>query len=442
MPFICDSKLANNPYGYFFHDPKTYSPILDLTRQDASKALAEKEQLAEEVRLIYVGITRSIYKCYLGLAPIVDGRKRTQLTSDLHKTAIGRLLDIQTPLLASHWMQTLQTKWGNDPTLIQITPCFVQRLESNIPYYHEKISHKTTAHLSFNRSIERNWVVTSYTALTRQNTHPMPLSITESTPVVHPIQPSIFTFPKGAKSGVFLHYLLERLNFKKNQSQVDASIVLNALNRYGFDTDWLAVIQQLLQQVLNTPLHPAEFCLAELETDNQYVEMEFYMPIHFLAAKEFNQIIKTYDPLSKSTHFLNFSQLQGMIKGFIDLVCCHQGKYYIIDYKSNFLGDQPEDYQHESLSHAMIAHRYDVQYQLYTLAIHRLLKRKLPQYNYEQDIGGVLYLFLRGMPGKNNELSNQNTMPGVFFIKPAFALIDALDQLFSANLTSPHDKIC
>ena len=85
----------------------------------------------------------------------------------------------------------------------------------------------------------------------------------------------------------------------------------------------------------------------------------------------------------------------------------------------------------------MIEHRYDFQYQLYTLALHRLLKSRLPDYNYHTHIGGVFYLFLRGMQG--------DSQFGVYFNKPEFALIDGLDKLFSGQyqaLELSQESLC
>ncbi|MBS2694220.1 hypothetical protein KFY51_30350, partial [Salmonella enterica subsp. enterica serovar 1,4,[5],12:i:-] len=88
---------------------------------------------------------------------------------------------------------------------------------------------------------------------------------------------------------------------------------------------------------------------------------------------------------------------QGMLKGFIDLVFCWQGKYYLLDYKSNWLGEDSSAYTRPAMEQAMAEHRYDLQYQLYTLALHRYLRHRLPDYDYRRHFGGVIYLFLRGV---------------------------------------------
>ena len=111
-----------------------------------------------------------------------------------------------------------------------------------------------------------------------------------------------------------------------------------------------------------------------------------------------------------------------MLKGFIDLVFCWQGRWYLLDYKSNHLGDTPQAYGQEALEQAMLAHRYDLQYQLYTLALHRLLRQRLPDYDPARHLGGVFYLFLRGMPEG-----------GIFHCQPSIALVEALDRYFAGE---------
>ena len=119
-------------------------------------------------------------------------------------------------------------------------------------------------------------------------------------------------------------------------------------------------------------------------------------------------------------------QFEGHLKGAIDLVFNANNQYFILDYKSNYLGETVENYQSEALHQVMDDHRYDVQYILYTLATHRFLKHRLGEaYCYERDFGGVYYLFLRGLALDSNSKTPDT---GVVFIKPEFELIDALDR--------------
>ncbi|MEF1245188.1 PD-(D/E)XK nuclease family protein, partial [Vibrio campbellii] len=138
-----------------------------------------------------------------------------------------------------------------------------------------------------------------------------------------------------------------------------------------------------------------------------------------------NRVIQRHDPLSAKAGDLGFQTVQGMLKGFIDLVFEHQGKYYVLDWKSNHLGDDVFHYHGDALKSAMADHRYDLQYQIYALALHRFLRSRLPNYDYEQHFGGVYYLFLRGMDGQSDH--------GIFSAKPTFEFLQEMDHLIDGQ---------
>ncbi|SQA99694.1 Exodeoxyribonuclease V beta chain [Cedecea neteri] len=115
-----------------------------------------------------------------------------------------------------------------------------------------------------------------------------------------------------------------------------------------------------------------------------------------------------------------------MLKGFIDLVFRWQGRYYLLDYKSNWLGEDSSAYTQQAMAAAMQSHRYDLQYQLYTLALHRYLRHRMAGYDYQQHFGGVIYLFLRGVEqGKPEQ--------GIFSTRPDVRLVEAMDALFAGT---------
>lgn len=158
------------------------------------------------------------------------------------------------------------------------------------------------------------------------------------------------------------------------------------------------------------------------------------MPIADLQANQVNQLIQYFDPLSRQAKPLDFASVQGMLKGFIDLVYQHDGRYYVLDYKSNYLGAEVSEYQQQAMMDAMVEHRYDFQYQLYSLALHRWLGQRIPDYDYEQHFGGVYYLFLRGMAGDMASQTAQNEQRnGVYFSRPDPQFIEYLDQLFAGQ---------
>nr|WP_284509636.1 PD-(D/E)XK nuclease family protein [Salinivibrio costicola] len=149
------------------------------------------------------------------------------------------------------------------------------------------------------------------------------------------------------------------------------------------------------------------------------------MPLAALDCQRLNRLAARYDALSARAGQLTFDTARGMLKGFIDLTFRADGKYYVLDWKSNHLGDSVADYHPEALKEAMIAHRYDFQYQIYTLALHRFLRQRIPDYDYDTHVGGVFYFFLRG--------ASDSGETGVFAHRPDKALIDALDNLFAGE---------
>ncbi|WP_245869301.1 PD-(D/E)XK nuclease family protein, partial [Vibrio fujianensis] len=180
---------------------------------------------------------------------------------------------------------------------------------------------------------------------------------------------------------------------------------------------------------LSTPLDGQALSLNQMAPTQRLTEMEFLLPIELLTAPELNRMAHRYDPLSAQAGELGFYPVQGMLKGFIDLVFEYKGKYYLLDWKSNHLGDERQAYQGESLERAMVEHRYDLQYQLYTLALHRFLRSRLADYDYQVHFGGVYYLFLRGMDGQSP--------CGVFYAKPSFEFIQSLERAIDGQTALP-----
>lgn len=250
---------------------------------------------------------------------------------------------------------------------------------------------------------------------------------------------NIFTFPKGANAGTFLHTVFEEISFPQYlESATDAAKEKdeNGLTAYqaqisdqlvlaGYDAEWLPVIEQLITNVLKTDLNGKGLALGNVEDTHRLVEMEFMLRADHVTVSALEALIRKHDPLSAQAAPLSFEPLRGMLKGYIDLLFREGERYYILDYKSNHLGYEANCYNQAALEQAMVEHRYDLQYLLYSLAVHRLLKQRIPNYDYNTHFGGVYYLFLRGM--------NRESDLGVFSYRPDWELIDALDQMFSGE---------
>lgn len=427
LPFACTFRKASTP---LFHDAENGLYFHLDAKHEESLALAERERLAEDLRLLYVALTRAVYGCYIGLARITDGRSKK---SGLQRTALGYLL-LQGAADDAELQMHLDTLCVDASLACNEPPSGDQQRglfdlpEQNLP---ECVARQ------FTRRLRRDWRISSYSALVSHHSSVSPLPGLDLEVIDEKDTPEerlpdaiddIFSFPKGAQAGTFLHELFEVIDFTDHESGLEA-LLEQKCQIAGYEMRWIPVLRQLLGDVLTTPLGDQTVTglpaprLADIGTAQRLVEMEFMLPSAGLNANRLNQIIRQYDPLSMQAGELAFDSLKGMLKGFIDLVFEYQGRYYVVDYKSNHLGSQPELYRDEALANAMLEHRYDLQYQLYTLALHRLLKLRLPDYDYEQHVGGVFYLFLRGM---KPELPGS----GVFHCRPTVELIEQLDRLF------------
>ncbi|MCE0559087.1 exodeoxyribonuclease V subunit beta [Motilimonas sp. E26] len=418
LPFVCNFRAETTA---LYHDEATGQQYIDLSRAPEHIVAADKERLAEDLRLLYVALTRSVHACYLGLAPLKSRIGKSPI-SDLHQSAIGYLIQQGQEMDLAGLKQQLTELAQRCPDIAISAPDDIPE-----PLYEEvKDSQARIAPAIFNGTIETNWWVTSYSALSRLHEH-APLPRKEELPVAVEVEAeegkNVFSFYKGARAGTFLHTLFENIDFANADRQSLTELILQQLEQEGYEVEWLDVLVEWVEQVLAKDLGQG-FALADLTQDKKLVEMEFYLPIAAISASPLNQLLLRFDPLSQQAGALKFNQVQGMLKGFIDLTFEHQGKYYVLDYKSNHLGNQLSDYHQQAMAQGMIAHRYDFQYQLYSLALHRFLRQRIPNYDYDQHFGGVYYLFLRGMqPGGD----------GVFFTKPDVNFINALDQLFAGE---------
>jgi exodeoxyribonuclease V beta subunit len=150
--------------------------------------------------------------------------------------------------------------------------------------------------------------------------------------------------------------------------------------------------------------------------------MEFWIAASEVDAQELDRLVRAHTLGAAERPALAPAMLSGMLKGFVDLVFEHDGRYFVADYKSNWLGPDDDAYGTETMRAAILASRYELQYSLYLLALHRLLKTRMPDYDYDRHVGGAVYLFLRG-----SRASGQ----GVHFERPPRAMIEALDRLLA-----------
>jgi exodeoxyribonuclease V beta subunit len=443
VPFLFSGRGADEAwfYSYKKNDLKGYL-TLDLLKDNNNLEQADNERLAEDIRLLYVALTRAKYQCYVGTTAYKGIGKKSL---GLAQTAWAYLLfqgEAPKPLDDSVLNECLKTFQQRFKDVIEI-----QQLSADDSY---TIDDSYTVDDSFindfsgkriqtlQHRITSDWRVQSFTGLMYENhaEHSLAVKTINSPTLSESI--NIFGFPKGSRAGTFLHTLFESVifetaeplralqaHYESLESLIYEKLSLSKLVEEALLTSWSQYLAGWMKAVLAFPL-AKEASLSHLKEQEYVSEMAFYFPVQQLQANTFNRLIKRFNPQADDIDFRTF---EGHLKGAIDLVFQANGQYFILDYKSNYLGGTVEDYQKEALHQVMNDHRYDIQYILYTLATHRFLKHRLGHaYEYERDFGGVYYLFLRGLALESSE---QNNDTGVVFIKPEFELIDALDREFS-----------
>lgn len=227
--------------------------------------------------------------------------------------------------------------------------------------------------------------------------------------------------PPGAASGNVVHELLEKIAFPElANGRMGFDVYRQSCQRYGLPSSDPQALAKLLRTVVTVPLSAKlpDFCLMNIPEAQCSKEMPFYLSMPTLATRQVNAVLASIPTFQA----LGDKAMRGFLTGFIDLVCCYQQRYYVMDYKTNCL----PDYSEASLVEAMRSHNYGLQYWLYALVLHRYLQNRLPGYRYDRHFGGVRYLFVRGMRSDQPRL-------GVFSDKPGLARLEALARVFDGG---------
>lgn len=443
---------AKNPF--MFHDQEDHMRLtLDLgsERMDANRVLAEKERLAENLRLLYVALTRARNRCYL-----VWGRfNRAETSAPAYLFHSPGTLGEENPLNATEE----KLKVMNDEDMRKELAAVLERADGTIEladmptgagddYAPLSAEGRTLSCRPFSGHIERRWCVSSFSSLVSGRPHMADLADHDSiSPTGVPAetdlpesyideQPSgIFAFPKGAKAGTLLHDIFENLDFTRKDPSPLEELVTDKLLEYGFEPAWQKILCDMIQKVLSAPLIPGhkDLTLSRIPSEDRLHELEFYFPLNSITSEEIGSLFKKYAgpdlpaDIPESMGRLDFSPVKGFMKGFMDMIFRFRERFYLVDWKSNFLGNRVEDYGPEALASAMKKEFYFLQFHLYTVALDQYLRLRLPGYGYESHFGGVYYIFLRGVdPARGSDF-------GIYRHRPSAELINRL----SANLISP-----
>ncbi len=396
-----------------FHDSQGRAFLaLDAQGEQDGWAAAERERLAEDVRLAYVALTRAKAKTYLvwGAASAhTTYPVRTALAWLLHGTE-GALPDVLRDEDVHAALQAYVAAAGEAVSQQELPiPESPNRLEQRAA------SKQDLAPRRFAGRFSRDWRISSFSALAR-DVH-QPALRTQGEDEGDPI----LQFTAGSEVGLFLHAVLEELDFQGDVAQQVERLNQRHAQDYGFTaTAQDALMRMWIDKIVHTPLDGTGLMLARISPAKRLNELAFDYAVSHVRLDALNTCLAQRSPGPVMP--LRAEDFRGMITGVIDLVFEWNGRYYIADYKSNLLGRSLQDYTPEALQRAMLDRRYDVQSLLYVLALHRYLKQRLPGYDYERHMGGAYYLFLRGMRPESG------ADRGVHFERPEAAFVQALDE--------------
>jgi exodeoxyribonuclease V beta subunit len=451
-PFVWDGgmRFAKNGEACSFHDPEQdYRAVLDLGSADwkTANAIAIDEALAESLRLLYVTLTRAQHRCYITWGQ-VNGADTSPLAWLLHPPTGGvasnsvaqlaihfkKLTEDDLLKRLQHWVDQLEGHARIERLDTIDSPIRVSAMSETEGQQLLNFESLCTRHL--NRKLSRGNAVTSFSALASgHESFERPDHDASQLFVIDEVEltpgRNRFTFPRGANPGSCLHAIFERLDFSGHTQEELQRLVHQQLDLYGIDTVWQEVVCQMVSDVLVTPLESdLVLTLKQLTKSQRLVEMEFSYPVadlnvSALSALLMQQGMGNSEEMNQAISRLSFRGIKGYMKGFIDLIFECDGRYYLLDYKSNWLGDKPSDYTQDRLQAAIAREGYFLQYLLYSVALHRYLSKRLSNYDYETHFGSVYYLFLRGMSPESGPDY------GVFKDRPHRQLIESLDNYFA-----------
>jgi len=423
LPYLWDGKDDSGKRDYcLFHDPHdNFKEKFDIGSDQISSAkiIADNEAKAEEMRLLYVALTRasSMVNIVWGKFNLLD---LSALAMILHNNSITDDMKMIEDI------QGMELDISHDSKEIM---CPLQYNESKNKAG-DINDNKCIRTLS--RDISKTWRISSFSSLISKDEYNF--HIEQGIKDKGHDQNIIIlkNFPKGAGSGEFFHSLFEELDFQDTNENI-IELIRSKLLCFGYSADtWEKIILEFVNHALSTPLMEQDNCfiLKNIGKEKRLNELEFFFPVKMIDTLKLYKIFKEDSKQNLISQYadkvlkLGFNSFQGFMKGFIDLIFEFNNKWYIVDYKSNFLGDSYNDYSIDAMNTAMADHHYFLQYHIYVIALHKYLQFRLKDYDYNEHFGGVFYLFIRGMHPE------QSPLQGVFFDQPDCDFIHKLSELF------------
>ncbi|MEE4242541.1 MAG: exodeoxyribonuclease V subunit beta [Desulfopila sp.] len=421
-PFLWYRRIAPLQEKYRLRCHEDGDVLLDLGSEhfEERRQQAMDEEMAEEMRLLYVAVTRAKYKCYTFWC---DTAGRINGPADSFDSGLGYLLFPDGRVAYEEQEERLNHFCSRAETAHMV----VNPESAGEKYTDSRQDGMSTlACMRLQRSsFHTNRQMTSYSALAAGSDFPsfIPTGVGAGS---LPEGIAYAALPSGAGFGNLVHDIFEELPFAELRTpQNHRNQVKELCRKHGLELN-IALLEDMLQNVVTAPLPQntdaggASFALADINQSRCLKETPFYYHLKNGDTQRLSDILaeeETVLPLAEK----NFS---GFLTGFVDLLFQYGESFYIVDYKTNYLGDQPEDYRGTRLVEAMASHNYGLQLWLYSVVLHRHLQNVVPEYDHSRHFGGVFYLFVRGMAASQD---------GIYYHKPALQKLERLSALSEKN---------
>lgn len=420
---------------------------------------AEREELAENLRLLYVALTRAMHRCILFTGRVIDGRNnRPHLSpaayllfaSGKAKTGEEALAVVKNELAGmdaeamADALESIASGSGGSIACRRLIGGMPAVGPESLPCPSPPSSAPVMAVRPFDAKLDHEWRVSSFSSLARHRAGEAELpdrDMGTQSVLQEQAQPSaaddrsIFSFERGARAGILMHSIFETLDFASPDDATVRDSIVRQLAKQGFDEAWEPTLTTMVQETLAVPLSSPEgsFTIGGLAPSCWRTELEFFFPLKRLTSAAFGEALSSFGILESGADLadlassLAFQPARGVVMGFIDMVFEARGKFWLLDWKSNHLGNSIDCYRADQLTTAMNSNRYTLQYLLYTVALDRYLSLRVPGYSYSSHFGGAIYVFLRGVSRHEGESS------GFFRDLPPEPLIRTLATLLIEN---------
>ncbi len=391
----------------------------------AASTRSAQEQEAEDARLLYVGLTRAEHALWIAAGDLA-GLARTRLApmlSDLEALRAHPDIAVIEGPVEPRPAQLAFEREGELPP--------VRALTRRVPHDWWVYSFTQLAHADAGHDTDA--AATEVPAPAADEPAGVDLTLEAEQPAVA----SEESDPRfmGSRFGNVLHDALENTDFAQwggwqagqPAPGEEAEILRASLRAEGYAEedldDGVAMLTALVGQTLTVPL-PEGGALHDLPAEARRAEIEFHFAMQPTAVPALLTLLHAHGLVRDRHGFGTRRRLEGLMTGKIDLTYVRAERWYVLDYKSNRL----PGYDAARLASAMQHSEYDLQALIYTVALHRWLRFRLgSQYDYTRDMGGIRYLFCRGLDARRED------SPGLYAHRFDPALVDALDALFAGG---------